>query len=260
MKYYVVHAFAEKIFQGNPAGVCVLDKWLEDELMQKIAFDNNLSETAFAVREGDKYHIRWFTPNYEIDLCGHATLATAYVIHHFIEPGLKEIHFTSMSGELNVKAEGDYFLLNFPTRMPKKIEPIHELEEVLGVEIKETYLSRDLMVVIDDERALEKMQPDFSSMKKIEIGDGVIVTSKSKNYDFVSRAFYPKCGVDEDPVTGSAHCNLIPYWAEKLGKTEMNAKQVSKRGGLVKCRLLGERVEIGGSAVIYMEGEIKVEA
>lgn len=259
MKYYVVHAFAEKIFEGNQAGVCVMGKWPSDELMQKIAFDNNLSETAFSVKEGDAYHIRWFTPGYEIDLCGHATLGTAYVIHNFIEPELKEIKFTSMSGPLKAKVEGNYILLDFPTKMPKKIAAIPEVEEILGVKIKETYLARDLMVVIEDEKQLKALEPNFEKMKQLETGDGIIVTCKSKTYDFVSRAFYPKCGVNEDPVTGSAHCNLIPYWAEKLGKTEMSAKQVSNRGGLVKCRLLGDRVEIGGSAVIYMEGDIKAE-
>lgn len=258
MKYYIVDAFAENIFQGNPAGVCIMEHWIAEDLMQKIAFENNLSETAFAVKEGDSYHIRWFTPQYEIDLCGHATLASSYVIHHFVEPDLKEIKFSSISGELKVQVENERFILDFPTRMPELIEIDHKLEEILGIQIKEAYLSRDIMVVVEDEEAIKKLQPDFERLRNYAIGDGVIVTARSKQYDFVSRCFYPRCGVNEDPVTGSAHCNLIPYWAEQLGKIEMQAGQLSSRGGELYCKLEDERVKIGGSAVLYMIGEIRI--
>ena len=258
MKYYIVDAFAENIFQGNPAGVCIMDHWISDEMMQKIAFENNLSETAFAVKEGDSYHIRWFTPEYEIDLCGHATLASSYIIHRFVEPSLEEIKFTSMSGELKVKIEGEYFILDFPVRMPETIEVDPQLEDILGIKIKEVYLSRDIMVVVEEEEAIKELTPDFERLRNYHLGDGVIVTAKSEQYDFVSRCFYPKCGVNEDPVTGSAHCNLIPYWAEKLGKDTMQAKQVSERGGKLYCKLEGKRVKIGGSAVLYMIGDIQI--
>ena len=258
MKYYVVDAFAENIFEGNPAGVCIMDHWITEDLMQKIAFENNLSETAFVVKEGERYHIRWFTPQYEIDLCGHATLASSYIIHQFVEPDLKEIRFTSLSGELKVSVFEDYFMLDFPTRVPEPIAVDSELEVILGIKIKEAYLSRDIMVVVEDEAALKVLEPDFEKMRKYAVGDGVIVTAKSQSYDFVSRCFYPKCGVNEDPVTGSAHCNLIPYWAKKLDKEEMQAKQISTRGGEVYCKLEGERVKIGGKAVLYMIGELQV--
>ena len=258
MKYYVVDAFAENIFEGNPAGVCIMEHWISDELMQKIAFENNLSETAFVVKEGECYHIRWFTPQYEIDLCGHATLASSYIIYHFVEPDLKEIKFTSFSGELKVKVEEEGFILDFPSRKPEPIEVDLQLEEILGTKIKEAYLSRDVMVVIEDEEILKTLTPNFDKLKDYQQGDGVIVTAKSQQYDFVSRCFYPKCGVNEDPVTGSAHSNLIPYWAEKLGKIEMKAKQLSSRGGLVTCKLEGERVKIGGSAVLYMIGDLNL--
>ena len=258
MKYYVVDAFGENIFEGNPAGVCIMDHWISDELMQKIAYENNLSETAFAVKEGEHYHIRWFTPGYEIDLCGHATLASSYIIHHYVEPNLEEIKLMSRSGELKVKVEGEQFVLDFPTRMPEPIPIDKELEEILGVKINEAYLSRDIMVVVEDEETIQNITPDFERMRNYELGDGVIVTAKSKQYDFVSRCFYPKCGVNEDPVTGSAHCNLIPYWAEKLGKNEMKAKQISPRGGKLYCKLENERVKMSGSAVLYMVGDIRI--
>lgn len=259
MKYYVVDAFTEQIFSGNPAGVCIMEHWISEDLMQKIAFENNLSETAFAVKEGNQYHIRWFTPYYEIDLCGHATLAASYVIHHFVEPDLKEIIFTSASGELSVEVEEDQFILDFPSRPAEKIEVDVKLEELLGIQIKEAYLSRDVMVVVEHEEEIEALTPNFEKLKDYPMGDGIIVTAQShKGYDFVSRCFFPQTGTDEDPVTGSAHCNLIPYWAERLGKVEMKAKQISPRGGELSCKLEGDRVKIGGSAVVYMIGDIRI--
>lgn len=256
MKYYVVDAFAENIFTGNPAGICVLDDYLNDDIMQKIASENNLPETAFIIKENESYRIRWFTPKYEIDLCGHATLASAFIIHNFIEKGIDEIKFQSMSGELKVSCKDDIYTLDFPTRVPKKIENIEELKDIIGTNILETYISRDLLLVIDNEKTLLELSPNFEKMAQLEIGDGIIVTAKGDKYDFVSCCFYPKCGVNEDPVTGSAHCNLIPYWAKRLNKNEMMAKQISSRGGNLYCKLKGERVNISGKAVLYSEGII----
>lgn len=261
MKYYVVDAFAEKVFQGNPAGVFVLEHWLEEELMQKIAFENNLAETAFAVKEGEAYHIRWFTPQYEMDLCGHATLATSFIIHKFVEPELQEILFTSQSGVLKVEVEEELFTLIFPTRVPERIEVDTRVEEIIHAKVKEAYLGRDLMLVLEDEvseEALKNLSPDFMKMASYEIGNGMIVTAKGESCDFVSRCFYPKAGINEDPVTGSAHCHLIPYWAERLGKKTLYAKQLSSRGGDIYCTLEGKKVKMSGHAVLYMEGNVSL--
>ncbi|MCQ2025533.1 PhzF family phenazine biosynthesis protein [Clostridium butyricum] len=256
MKMYIVDAFAEKVFQGNSAAVCITDSWMNEDKMQAIAAENNLSETAFIVKEGEVYHIRWFTPLYEIDLCGHATLASAFIIDNYIAPNKEIINFTSQSGDLQVKCRDGLYTLNFPSRPPQKIEKLKEVEEVLGIEIKELFTSRDLMAVVENENIIKNLTPNFDKMKDLSIGDGIIVTAEGSDCDFVSRCFYPKCGVNEDPVTGSAHCNLIPYWSERLGKTKMNAKQISERGGILYCKDCGDRVEITGKAVIYAISEI----
>lgn len=256
MKMYIVDAFAEKVFQGNSAAICITDSWMNEDKMQAIAAENNLSETAFIVKEGEVYHIRWFTPLYEIDLCGHATLASAFIIDNYIDPNKEIINFTSQSGDLQVKCRHGFYTLNFPSRSPQKIEKLKEVEEVLGIEIKELFTSRDLMAVVENENIIKNLTPNFDKMKDISIGDGIIVTAEGSDCDFVSRCFYPKCGVNEDPVTGSAHCNLIPYWSERLGKTKMNAKQISERGGILYCKDCGDRVEITGKAVIYAISEI----
>ena len=256
MKMYIVDAFAEKVFQGNSAAVCITDSWMNEDKMQAIAAENNLSETAFIVKEGEVYHIRWFTPLYEIDLCGHATLASAFIIDNYIDPNKEIINFTSQSGDLQVKCRDGLYTLNFPSRPPQKIEKLKEVEEVLGIEIKELFTSRDLMAVVENENIIKNLTPNFDKMKDLSIGDGIIVTAEGSDCDFVSRCFYPKCGVNEDPVTGSAHCNLIPYWSERLGKTKMNAKQISERGGILYCKDCGDRVEITGKAVIYAISEI----
>lgn len=256
MKMYIVDAFAEKVFQGNSAAVCITDSWMNEDKMQAIAAENNLSETAFIVKEGEVYHIRWFTPLYEIDLCGHATLASAFIIDNYIDPNKEIINFTSQSGDLQVKCRHGFYTLNFPSRSPQKIEKLKEVEEVLGIEIKELFTSRDLMAVVENENIIKNLTPNFDKMKDLSIGDGIIVTAEGSDCDFVSRCFYPKCGVNEDPVTGSAHCNLIPYWSERLGKTKMNAKQISERGGILYCKDCGDRVEITGKAVIYAISEI----
>ncbi|MNI00532.1 putative isomerase YddE [compost metagenome] len=256
MKYYVVDAFANKVFEGNPAGVCILDEWLPDDIMQKIAIENNLSETAFAVKEDDYYRLRWFTPGNEIDLCGHATLATAYVITNFYDAEIKRVRFQTLSGELIVVKKGDLYEMDFPSRMPNAHQLTEQMVEALGYKPTETYLGRDLMFVLDSESDVLSLDPNFAKLAALPDGLGVQVTAKSDQYDFVSRSFFPKLNVNEDLVCGSAHCNFIPYWAERLNKQEMIARQVSKRGGTLYCKLLGERVTISGQAVLYSIAEI----
>lgn len=259
MKVYIVDAFAEELFHGNPACVCICDEWMSEEKMQNIAAENNLPETAFLVKEGEYYSIRWFTPAYEIDLCGHATLASSFVIHNYFEPDKDTILLKSQSGDLKVNCKDGIYTLDFPSRMPEKLERLkEEVEQALGVEIQELYESRDLMAVVDNEEIVKNLTPDFGKIKNLSIGDGVIVTAKGKDCDFLSRCFYPKSNVDEDPVTGSAHCNLIPYWAARLVRKEMKAKQLSKRGGILYCKDCGDRVQISGKAVIYAISDIFV--
>lgn len=259
MKQYVVDAFTNEVFGGNPAAVCILKEWLPEDIMQKIAIENNLSETAFVVKNGEYYNLRWFTPKKEIDLCGHATLATAYVIAHFYEPNEIEFIFKTISGELIVNRNKDLFEMDFPSRMPKKIEPTKEMIEVLGQIPKESFLSRDLMFVLDNEEDVANFNPDYSKMSKLPEGTGFLITASSKKYDFVSRCFFPKLNVNEDPVCGSAHCNFIPYWADKLSKKEMIACELSQRGGIVYCNMNGSRVTISGNAVLYSKSDIYID-
>ncbi|MGK9430288.1 PhzF family phenazine biosynthesis protein [Bacillus atrophaeus] len=258
MKYYVVDAFAENLFEGNPAGVCIMKEWIPDELMQQIAAENNLSETAFAVKEGESYRLRWFTPADEIDLCGHATLATAYVIANFYESNVEEIKFQTISGELVVVKKGELYEMDFPSRMPKEISLTEEMVEALGVKPVEVHLGRDLMFVLEKEEDVLNASPDFSKLKELPNGLGVSITARSEKYDFVSRAFFPKLNVNEDPVCGSAHCNFIPYWAKNLSKNEMVARQLSKRGGKLYCKFEGDRVKISGSAVLYSIADLQI--
>ncbi|WP_258728671.1 PhzF family phenazine biosynthesis protein [Bacillus atrophaeus] len=258
MKYYVVDAFAENLFEGNPAGVCIMKEWIPDELMQQIAAENNLSETAFAVKEGESYRLRWFTPADEIDLCGHATLATAYVIANFYESNVEEIKFQTISGELVVVKKGELYEMDFPSRMPKEISLTEEMVEALGVKPVEVHLGRDLMFVLEKEEDVLNASPDFSKLKELPDGLGVSITARSEKCDFVSRAFFPKLNVNEDPVCGSAHCNFIPYWAKNLSKNEMVARQLSKRGGKLYCKFEGDRVKISGSAVLYSIADLQI--
>ncbi|AKL83163.1 PhzF family phenazine biosynthesis protein [Bacillus atrophaeus] len=258
MKYYVVDAFAENLFEGNPAGVCIMKEWIPDELMQQIAAENNLSETAFAVKEGESYRLRWFTPADEIDLCGHATLATAYVIANFYESNVEEIKFQTISGELVVVKKGELYEMDFPSRMPKEISLTEEMVEALGVKPVEVHLGRDLMFVLEKEEDVLNASPDFSKLKELPDGLGVSITARSEKYDFVSRAFFPKLNVNEDPVCGSAHCNFIPYWAKNLSKNEMVARQLSNRGGKLYCKFEGDRVKISGSAVLYSIADLQI--
>jgi PhzF family phenazine biosynthesis protein len=259
LKLYQVDAFAEKLFMGNPAAVCPLEKWLPDDLMQKIAMENNLAETAFFVWEKYRYHIRWFTPLTEVDLCGHATLATSHVIFNILNYKKDTIHFTSRSGDLFVRKENDFLILNFPADKISTVEIPSVLIEGLGIAPVEAYKGiSDYLLVYKNQEQIEKLNPDFKVLAQTGTR-GFIVTSKGRDCDFVSRFFGPGVGVDEDPVTGSAHTTLIPYWQKVFEKNEMTAMQLSKRKGYLKCKFLGERVEIGGKAKTYLIGEIETE-
>lgn len=257
LKIYQVDAFADSVFEGNPAAVCPLNDWIDDETMQKIAMENNLSETAFFVKEGNEYRIRWFTPMAEVDLCGHATIASAHII--FTELGFteKEIRFQSLSGLLKVGIENDLIVLDFPANKPVKAEAPTGLIEGLGKKPTELLKGRDYVAVYNDEDDIIGMKPNFTALAEVNM-HGIMITSKGKGVDFVSRFFAPGIGVNEDPVTGSAHTNLIPFWAEKLSKNQLIAKQLSKRGGTVYCEYLGNRVLIKGKAVTYLKGEIVI--
>ncbi len=254
MKYYIVDAFSDTLFKGNPAGVCLPDKPLSDEQMQSIAFENNLSETAFVTEQDGAYSLRWFTPSVEIDLCGHATLASTYVLS-LLNPGIDRFVFQTKSGLLTVMRSGEDFFLDFPSRLPVPCDKPHTLEDALGVDVIETHSARDLLVVLKSQSAVLAAKPDFKLIKHMNV-HGVIVTAKGDDVDFVSRFFAPSVGVNEDPVTGSAHCTLIPFWSKRLGKKEMTARQLSQRGGSLRCVDEGERVSIGGKAVLYLQGEI----
>jgi len=256
---YQADAFTSSLFGGNPAAICPLDKWLPDETMQKIASENNLAETAFFVPEGDGYKLRWFTPEFEIDLCGHATLASAHIIFTELGYTKESIHFETLkAGTLTVSRAGDKYTMDFPSRPPIVIEVPNGLVEALGgKEPKAILRSRDYFLVYDNEEDITELSPDFTALSKFDTV-GFIVTARGNNSDFVSRFFAPGAGIPEDPVTGSAHCNLIPYWADKLGKNELHAYQLSARKGELWCELKGERVLMSGNAVTYLKGEIFV--
>lgn len=258
---YQVDAFSDKLFAGNPAAVIPLEKWLDERLMQQIAMENNLSETVFFVPSSGKsadFEIRWFTPEVEINLCGHATLAAAYTLFNILHFGKHEIGFSSLSGILKVKKENDLICLDFPSWKPERLDIYpDELSAILdNAEIVGVYKKRDLLVELINEDAVKKCNPDFSLMKKHI--DKMIITAPGNNVDFVSRFFAPGAGIDEDPVTGSAHSQLIPFWAEKLGKNELHALQLSRRGGEIWCEQRGNRVTMKGKAVYYMKGEISL--
>ncbi|MGK7393032.1 MAG: PhzF family phenazine biosynthesis protein [Candidatus Cyclobacteriaceae bacterium M3_2C_046] len=254
---YQVDAFASKVFAGNPAAVCPLDSWLDTDIMQKIAAENNLSETAFLVREKDQYQIRWFTPLMEVDLCGHATLASAHVIFQFLDHQRDEIIFSSQSGTLKVQKEAGWLWLDFPARPPEPTDDHPLLIEALGLVPSEVLKSRDYLVRYQDEAQILKIKPDFAKLSQLD-AVGIIITAPGENVDFVSRFFAPRAGINEDPVTGSAHCTLIPYWAKALKKQELSALQLSVRGGEISCRLRDQRVLIGGEAVTYLQGVITI--
>ncbi|MDD4145089.1 MAG: PhzF family phenazine biosynthesis protein [Prolixibacteraceae bacterium] len=253
---YQIDAFADKIFTGNPAAVIPLKKWLPDQLMQNIAMENNLSETAFFIPENDGFHIRWFTPLTEVNLCGHATLASAHVIFQHTNYDKDQIIFSSRSGILKGKKEGQFILLDFPASNLKKISLPDNIEQAFGIQPQKCIKGReDLMFVFDNSEEIKNLTPDIGFLKTLN-ARGIIVTAPSFEYDFVSRFFAPVEGIDEDPVTGSAHTMLIPYWSDRLQKKELITKQISSRGGVLKCLNKGARVEIGGRAVTFMIGEI----
>lgn len=256
LEFYQVDAFTSKLFGGNPAAIVPLQSWLDDETMQNIATENNLSETAFFVKEGEYYHIRWMTPAAEVDLCGHATLASAFVIFNFIEKELKQIKFTSKSGELVVDREGDFLSLNFPNNKPTPIQSNKTIEDAFGKKPLEVLEGGNyILVIYDDEKFIRSCDPNFDLVRIIH-PHGVIISSRGKEVDFVSRMFAPNEAINEDPVTGSAHTVLVPYWFEKLGKKNFRAYQVSKRGGELICDYLGERVKISGKAVLFATGTL----
>ncbi|MCR5481761.1 MAG: PhzF family phenazine biosynthesis protein [Clostridia bacterium] len=258
MKQYIVDAFTKEIFHGNQAAVCILDKWPDEKTMFNITLENNFSETAFAVKEGDKYHLRWFTPGGEIDLCGHATLATGFVVLSFYEQGSKSIIFKTLSGDLTVSKSGNLLEMEFPAYKLQKTDVTSQMEDALGCRITEAFKSRDLLLVTDDEETVRSLKPDLD---KIEMLDGLLVhvTAKGKETDCVSRSFGPKLKIPEDPVCGSGHCHIIPYWAEKLGKTRLTAYQASKRGGTLYCRVEGEKIFLAGEAALFSVGELCIK-
>lgn len=253
---YQVDAFASAVFAGNPAAVCPLEDWLPDSVMQSIAAENNLAETAFFVKQGETYDLRWFTPLVEVDLCGHATLASAYVISEHLAPELDRVVFQSRSGPLMVTREGELFTLDLPAKAPEPIEIGPEIAEALGATPLELWRADKNMAVLANQAAVRAVQPDFAKIAALP-GDGLIVTAPGDDCDFVSRYFAPHAGIPEDPVTGSAHCVLTPYWARRLDKQKLSARQVSARGGELMVEDRGDRVLIAGRVAPYMEGRIK---
>jgi PhzF family phenazine biosynthesis protein len=258
LRVYYIDAFAESLFEGNPAAVIPLRKWLPDDVMQSVAAENNLSETAFFVDSDGEFSIRWFTPVAEVNLCGHATLASAYVLFNELGYEQDTVCFESLSGRLCVSRDGKGIVLDFPSQPPEKCEAPNGLLDGLGVDPVGILSSEDYLVVLRNENAVECLDPLFDVLKKVPLR-GIIVTARSKEFDFVTRFFAPKLGVNEDPVTGSAFTQLAPYWAKSLGKSKFVAKQISVRGGKVACEVVGERVLIFGTAVKYMEGEISID-
>jgi predicted PhzF superfamily epimerase YddE/YHI9 len=257
---YQVDAFADRVFSGNPAGVVPLTEWLPEPLMQAIAAENNLAETAFFVPEGERYALRWFTPTVEVELCGHATLASAYIVFRFLEPRRERVEFRTLkAGALGVSRTGDVLTMDFPAWPPEPCEPMPGLGAALGGSPTALLRRRDLYLAVFDRRdQVAALAPDFRALRG-QACHGVIATAPGNDgVDFVSRFFAPAMGIDEDPVTGAAHCMLTPYWAARLGKTRLEARQISRRGGALSCALAGDRVAIAGRAALYLEGAITV--
>jgi PhzF family phenazine biosynthesis protein len=257
LKLYQIDAFTDKIFSGNPAAVVPLDTWLDDETLQNIALENNLSETAFFIKNSDNFHIRWFTPASEVDLCGHATLASGYVIKNILGNDQNEITLDSRSGELKVSFKDDLINLDFPSRIVQPADIKDELAEALGKRPAEAYFNKTYLTVFEKQEDVENLTPKIRDFLKLNT-HGVIITAPGKEVDFVSRFFAPDVGVDEDPVTGYAHTLLTPFWAKKLKKSKLTARQLSKRGGELICESLENRVKISGKAALYLEGEINI--
>ncbi len=259
MKQYIVDAFTDKPFSGNPAAVCVMDSWPAEESMMKLAMENNLSETAFIVKEDEGYHLRWFTPGTEVELCGHATLASAYVVLNHYEPGSEEVSFNTLSGALTVTKKGDLYEMDFPTYDLKEIPVTDDMEKAFGVRPVKAVLGIDLICVFETEEQVREMQPDQAMLEKIE-GRIQNATARGKDADCVSRSFAPKLAIAEDPVCGSAHCQIADYWSRALGKDKIHAYQASKRGGHLYCEMKGNgRVSISGEAALVAVSEIVAE-
>ena len=258
LKIFQADAFAASLFKGNPAAVVPLTEWLSDEAMQQIAAENNLSETAFFIPEGKHFHIRWFTPKAEVKLCGHATLATAHILFNEMNFQGEQIEFNSKSGILTVKKSGDKLQLDFPADIALAVDAVPAFSEAFGAHPLATLKGRtDYLLLFDSEETIRNFEPDISLLLSTN-ARGIMVTAKGKEVDFVSRFFAPAVGVNEDPVTGSAHTTLIPFWSKRLNKTEMTALQLSQRGGQLWCTLSGDRVLIAGKAVTYLRGEIEI--
>ena len=258
IKCYFVDAFADKLFEGNPAGICVLPKWLPDETMLNIARENNLSETAYVVKKGDAYGLRWFTPAEEIDLCGHATLAASFVLANFVDPEAQRFSFDTRSGRLEIVRKNDFFEIDFPAYKLSKVQVTDEMEDAVGVRPTEAYMGRDLLCVLDRQEDIEKLDPDLAKVKTL---DGLLlqVTAPGTEFDCVSRTFAPKLCIDEDPVCGSGHCHIIPYWSRRLGKKSIVARQASSRGGTLYGEMDGERVRISGRAILYAVADLYID-
>ncbi len=259
MKIYTVDAFTDRLFSGNPAAVYPLEQWPDDAFMQSVAFENNLAETAFFVPDGDNYHIRWFTPVVEVDLCGHATLAAAHVLFNHIGYQGNKLKFKSRSGILTVTKNGNQLTLDFPADKLNPVELTPELSNCFSVKPIAVYIGKtDYMFVFPSQKDIETIIPDLAAIKQLTKVRGIIITAPGNEVDFVSRFFAPQSGIDEDPVTGSAHTSLTPYWAEQMNKNKFTCLQLSKRVGKLTCELAGERVKISGEAVTYLIGNIQI--
>lgn len=257
LKLYQIDAFSEASFSGNPAAVVPLDHWLDDQMMQNIALENNLSETAFYIPNDKGFEIRWFTPKIEVNLCGHATLAAAHVLFKHYNFEGKTIYFQSKSGELSISQSDEKYTMLFPTDTIKQVTTPVEVLKAFSIESLETYRGRDdYMVIVESQRVVEQLKPDFKMLAGLEACRGVIITAQGDEVDFVSRCFYPQAGIDEDHATGSAHTTMTPYWAKKLGKNELSALQLSARKGVFNCEYLNEQVSLTGSAKTFLIGDI----
>ena len=254
---YQVDAFTNRVFAGNPAAVVILEEWLPDEVLQGIALENNLSETAYIVPRGESFGLRWFTPAVEVDLCGHATLASAFVLFREGHVPGDVLVFESQSGDLMVRQEGELLAMDFPARPPRSVADSASLSAALRATPQELLVARDHLAVFGTQAEVEALAPDFAAIAALD-AFAIIATAPGESCDFVSRFFAPRAGIDEDPVTGSAHCTLAPYWSERLGRTELHARQVSARGGELFCEYRGDRVLLKGQAVEYLRGEIRI--
>ena len=255
---YQIDAFTSRMFSGNPAAVVLLDTWLPDRTLQAIAAENNLAETAFVVPRGDVMPLRWFTPTVEVDLCGHATLAAAHVLFCYTFPSAERLTFSTRSGDLSVARDGDLLAMDFPSRPSEPVEITDGVISALGLRPRELYQARDLLVIYESESQIRDFRPDFSRIASIDTF-AITISAPGEAVDYVYRFFAPRQGIPEDPVTGSANCTLVPYWAARLGKSDLVAKQLSPRMGDLRCALRGNRVLIAGRTVEYLRGEISVE-